>query len=61
MDKYNLLKIYNYSNNKKLYRKIYYEINKEKILKYNNERYRNRLNKLDNLKINKQIYIISFD
>ncbi len=61
MDKYNLLKIYNYSNNKKLYHKIYYEINKEKILKYNNERYRNRLNKLDNIKINKQIYIITFD
>ena len=58
LEKY-LLKLYSIKNNKKLYRKIYYQINKKRILDYSNKRYRNREIKGD-IKFNKGEFIIKF-
>jgi hypothetical protein len=55
-----LLKIYTHKNNKKMYRKIYYQKNRKKILDYNNKRYDDRLLKGD-IKIINKPFIIGFD
>ena len=59
LEKY-LLKLYSSKKNVKLYRKLYYEINKKRILDYNNKRYNDRLNK-GNIEFIRKEFIITFD
>ncbi len=55
-----LFQIYNPTQNKRLYNKIYYQKYKQMILDYNNKRYNYRLKKGD-VKYNKETYIIKFN
>ena len=64
MDKKNiedyLFNIYKTTTNKKMYRKLYYQKHKEKILNYNIKRYDDRLIN-DGIKILKKEFVIKFD
>ena len=59
IEKY-LQSIYTPKNNIKIYRKIYYQINKQRLLDYNKKRYDDRLKKGE-LKFTRGDYIIKFN
>ena len=48
-----------YKSNTRMYKKIYYQKNKQRIIDYNMKRYDNRLNKGE-IKFNRGIFIFKF-